>query len=208
MSLPGNIPTYNSVPLIDLDTFEYLIAVRQPHWTLRAWELLRETERRWTMFDWATFVVHEPGRCHNLFRDFASAYLFSFEATLQVLKIEKPALDLKSWLRDQPSYDVICKGLRGLRNTGAHVRQVSVTPDHQRSVISRFAHTTTGGTTAWAWPGLTAADLTALSTPHLSVADLPLWNSQSADLLTLGLMRHGVLALRSLLEVLEPPPRP
>ena len=205
VQLPGNTPRYDEVPLIDLDTFEYLIAVRQTHWTLRAWALLEETERRWTMFDWATFVVHQPRRCENLFYDFASAYLYSFEATLQVLKEERQSCNT-AWLKGQPPYDLLCRGLRALRNTGAHVRSVSVSARHLQTVTSRFAHTTTGGTTAWAWPELTRADLDALDTPHLKADELDEWNHQSGQLLALGLMRHGLLALRSVLALVEPTP--
>ena len=205
MSLPGSVATYDSVPLIDLDECGYLVAVRQPHWKLRAWSALEETERRWTLFDWATFVVHQPRRCENLFRDLASAFLFSFESTLQVLKRERRSCDTR-WLESQSPYDVVCKGLRGLRNTGAHVRQVPVAANNRRAIASRFAHSTTGGTTAWAWPEITPSDLVAVDTPHLTVSDLPAWNAESDELLALGVMRHGVIALRDILSAAEPAP--
>jgi hypothetical protein len=206
MTLPSNIAVYNSVQLIDLDAIEPLVATRQRHWTLRAWTLLEEVERRWTMFEWATFVVNEPGRCGLLFRDLASAYLFSYEATFQVLKEERPAND-RNWLESSvPQYDLACRGLRALRNTGAHVRQVPVGRDHHRSIASRFANSVTGGTTAWAWTALTQGDLDALDTHHLRAADLIAWNTVSGELLALGLMRHGVTALRAILDAVEPAP--
>lgn len=59
------------------------------------------------MFDWATFMIHERGSNEALFRDLASAYLLSFEATLQVAREEGGIADCEVWLRKRPAYDLV-----------------------------------------------------------------------------------------------------
>jgi hypothetical protein len=202
VSLPSNVPRYDSVDLIDLDNVEYLIVERPPGPTLRAWDKLEETERRWTMFEWATFVITQPNRCQRLIDDFAGAYLLSLEVTLQVLQDERnftPNLD--SWLKRQPAYDLTCRGLRTLRHLEAHVRAARLQSQRDSRSYSRFAGAGgSGGTTAWEWPPLTPGDLQALNSPKLSGQELPAWNSQAASLLVPGLMRHGLTQFKILLE--------
>jgi hypothetical protein len=203
MILPSNVASYGSVPLVDLDHYDF--AVRRPkHSTLRAWAKLEETDRRSIMFDWATFVIHEQNRNTTLLNDFASAFLLSFEATLQVVQDEKRFADFEGWLKSQAAYDLRCRGLRTLRHLEAHVRAGTLSVNHQARSISRFAHSTTGGTIAWSWRALEPADLAQLRSSKLDIAELPRWNAEAADLLCLGLMRHGVGALVQLLTAAGP----
>jgi hypothetical protein len=204
MALPSHISQYDTVPLLDLDQVDYLIACRPRNASLRAWTKLEETERRWTMFDWGTFVVHDGGRCTLMMQDFASAYLLSFEATLQVLKDEKFASGFEQWLATQAAYDLECRGLRTLRHLEAHVRAGALSAKWNAKASSRFAGPSLGGTIAWYWSEITAADLGTLKHAKLQPAELPAWNDRSAKLLVLGLMRHGLYALTSLLNSAGP----
>jgi hypothetical protein len=149
--LPGNVARYGSVDLLDLDQMPYEIARRPKGATLAAWEKLEETERRWTMFDWATFVVPDANRNTMLLKDFSTAFLLSFEATLQILLDECSFPDFDGWLRSQPLYDIECRGLRTLRHLEAHIRPGNLSVQRDATVYSRFAHSATGGTIPWRW---------------------------------------------------------
>jgi hypothetical protein len=201
MALPSRIPRYDSVELLDLDHVGYVIVRPPANATLRAWMKLQEAERRWTMFEWATYVVTQPGRCLSLINDFASAYLLSLEATLQILQDEtKPKPNLEAWLTLDPAYDLICRGLRTLRHLEAHVRTVTLLSQPETVSYSRFAGGGgSGSSTAWEWPALTVADLACLKTPRVTAAELPAWNAQASSLLVPGLMRHGLAQLVILL---------
>jgi hypothetical protein len=204
-ALPSHIPRYDSVDLLDLDQLPYEIAVRPAAATLqRAWAKLEEVERRWTMFDWATFVVPHTNRNTSLLRDFAGAYLLSFESTLQVLLIERRFSNFDGWLQSQSAYDLACRGLRTLRHQEAHIRVGDLSLRRDASVASRFAHTTTGGTVPWRWSSLEVKDLAALDNPKITPPELPQWNQLCEDKLTLGLMRHGIQSLRTLLVAAGP----
>lgn len=199
--LPGSIARYGSVDLLDLDHIELYFIARAPGFP-RAGAKLQETERRWVMFDWATFMIHERGRNEALFRDLASAFLLSFEATLQVAKEEGGIADFETWLRARPAYDLITRGLRTLRHLEAHVRPGVFTADHASQVHSRFAHSALGGTIGWRWEAISGADLAKVTTRNskLAVTELDDWNVKAADLLALGLMRHGLASLKAILE--------
>lgn len=204
MPLPSYIPRCDTVELIDLDNLEYMVARRPANATLRAWSKLEETERRWTMFDWGCFVLLRPNRCTRLLADFASAYLLSFEATLQILKDEKfPTGSFEIWLNSQPAYGMECRGLRTLRQLEAHIRAGAISPSRV-TAYSRFAGTSSGGSAAWYWPPITQAELASLRDPKLAPQDLSDWNKLSEEILVLGLMREGVVALTKLLNSAGP----
>ena len=199
--LHGSIARYGSVDLLDLDQVELYFSAQAPGFP-RAGAKLQETERRWVMFDWATFMIHERGRNEALFRDLASAYLFSFEATLQVAREEGGIANFKAWLMARPAYDLVARGLRTLRHLEAHVRPGAFSADHESRVHSRFAHSASGGTIGWRWESISSQALAQVTSTHskLAVAELDDWNVKANELLALGLMRHGLAALKAILE--------
>ena len=201
MPLPSHVARYDSVELLDIDQLPYLIAVRPANASLRAWSKLEETERRWTMFDWGTFVVTHPNRCERMFRDFGSAYLMSFEATIQVLLQERfpdERQRREPWLRQQPAYDFLCRGLRTLRHLEAHVRSGHVIARRDARVYSRFAGASTGGTVPRHWERVDRGDFALLQTPRIDASELPQWNDLCDERPVLALMRDGLLQLHEL----------
>lgn len=204
MPLPSSIARYNTVELLDIDQLDYVIVRRPSNATLRAWAKAEETERRWTMFDWATWAIPERDRNIRLLRDFASAFLMSFEATLQVLKHECSIARLDDWLGKQAAYDLTCRGLRTLRHLEAHIRPGHVAASQNMTAISRFANTSAGGQIAWTWAGIELADLKALDYPRIEEAELAQWNAFSERHLALDLMRHGVESLVAFLSIAGP----
>jgi hypothetical protein len=158
------------------------------------------------MFDWATFVIHDQNRNVSLMTDFASAYLLSFEAGLQVLKEEcfSNAGAFEAWLADQPLYDLETRGLRTLRHLEAHIRPGVLSVQPAAAAASRFSGPSIGGTIAWQWEPTTPKDLASLKYPKITVDELPTWNTRSAELLVLGLMRHGLTVLNALLVAAGP----
>lgn len=200
-SLPGNVARYDTVDLLDLDGIELYFDVgfdRLP----RTAGKLRETERRRIMFDWATFMIHQPRRNESLFRDFASAFFKSFEAMLQVLRDERAISHFEGWLRAQPTYDAVCRGLRTLRHLEAHAQPGKFNPSHAAKTHSRFSHSATGGTIGWRWEPILPRDLARVTSRNskLAASELDEWNGQCEEMLALGLMRHGLQALNSLVK--------
>ena len=203
-SLPGNLDVYGSVPILNFDSWKPVLAPTPPNAKLQAWEALRETERRWVHFDWATYVLSPPHANNTLFADLAAAYLFSFEATLQRLASERKIVGVRKWISAHTANDVISRGLRTLRHTRAHhLQPAAIGIQRPASAESQFAGIDRGGGLAWRWTDLAASDLAGFSAANpspLAVGDLPEFNRLSEELLVLGLMRHGVGALGNILE--------
>lgn len=204
MHLPSSIPRYGSVELLDLDEVPYEIARKPANATLRAWPKAEETERRWTMFDWATWAIPEHNRNSRLLRDFASAYLMSFEATLQVLSHELSLKSFDDWLKQQSAYDLTCRGLRTLRHLEAHIRLGHVAVNRNMAAISRFASTSLGGQVAWTWVPIALRDLRELKYPKIEESELDQWNTLCTSTLALDLMRRGIAALAAFLTAAGP----
>ena len=204
MALPSNVAVHpDDVKLVDLDQLPYLYATRPSGARLKAWAQLEEVERRWVMFDWATFSVNSSRGNVALFNDLASAYLYSFESTLQVLFKERGFPDFNGWLLSHVEYDLCARGLRTLRHLSAHVQKTAFSLQRGAEAHSRFAGSSRGGTYPWRWSDLTAADLASLENARISAAELPEFNALSESLLALGMMRQGVSALRGILVAAE-----
>lgn len=152
------------------------------------------------MFDWATFVVTDSHRNKVLLRDCATAYLFSLEATLQVLLREKAFPNFDGWLRTNASYDVTIRGLRTLRHLQAHIEPRTLTA-RREPTVSRFANVAIGGTVAWCWADITLAQLASVTAKNakLAIDELPTWNRYCQTVPILAQMRHGVKALHECL---------
>lgn len=209
MSLPSNIARYDSVEIPDFDQLEYMIAKRSVSTRLpRTWTKCEECERRETVFDWATWALARPIGRTRMMNDLGSAFLLSFEATRQVLKDEMGQVGLlpqgfEKWLTLQPPYDLELRGLRTLRHLEAHVRTGELEQNPDRLVDSRFAGPTPGGRAPWHWSPIATADLTSLRSPRLLESELQTWNRRCEALLVRGLMLHGLVGLRELIQGAE-----
>lgn len=174
---------------------------------LLAWAKLRATERGLLAFDWLVHVVRKPGHCTSLIDYLASAFLLSFEATLQVLKEEREQSfpnGFDAWLASQQQYTFLCRGLRTLRHLEAHVRPGQLATHHGRTAHSRFASgTDPGNTVAWQLPPISELEFQRLKHPKLRIQELPRWNALVADSFAADMMREGLTSLASLVGVGE-----
>jgi hypothetical protein len=165
----------------DLDAVHEAATLRPVDATLSAWTKLAETDRRLAFFRWLVAIT-DPARpqYHLLLDDAESAFLLSFEATLQLLKNHfsppqwQPGFEV--WLEDlqQERDTLVFRAVRTLRHLEAHVRADLIpstltihpsSPEEPRVTIR------------WQFAPLTAADLNSLRTPHLADAELDRWNA-------------------------------
>jgi len=199
------VPRFGDVDLIDIDVLDPQVIRKPKDARLRAWTKLLETERRWVMFEWLAHSVRVTNRCRLLFDDFASAYLLSFEATVQLLKSEyAPGGSFEKWLGREAAYDLTVRGLRTLRHLEAHVRPGSLNHDYQRSATSLFfGGSDAGKTVAWLFPTIEPSEFASLRDPKLAGGELDAWNSTVQEVLAAELMRRGLRRLQELLLVVE-----
>ena len=202
-SLPSHVDVCDSVPLLNFDSWKPALAPTPPSARLESWSALRELERRWVHFGWATHVVRNARGNESLFADLASAYLYSLEAAFQRLHAETSTQKFGPWIELRTKHCVVVRGLRTLRHTHAHhLQQVGLGIQSAAFAYSPLAGVDLGGGIAWRWSDLDASTLAGFSTKHsapIAVADLPKFNAMSTELLALGLMRHAVLEIGRLL---------
>jgi len=205
VTLPSNVPRYGGVDLIDIDVLDPLIVRRPASARLRAWAKLQETERRWIMFEWLAHSVRVSNRCRLLFDDFASAFLLSLEATLQVLKAQHTSPPpFEAWLKSQLPYDLTLRGLRTHRNLEAHVRPGVLGYDYGRTTTSLFfGAADSGKTTAWLLPQISVAEFSELTNAKLGPGELSAWNQVVEEIPAAELMRRGIRGLQELLIIAE-----
>ncbi len=203
MSLPSSIPGYDTVEFPDFDQLDSTIPP-PAEVRLRAWAKFAETERRMTIFDWATWALTKA-LLLRFMNDLASAYLLSFEATLELLKDKRgdSREKFETWLVTNPAYDLECRGIRTLRHLEAHVRPRTISRLPGVLEDSRFAGPRPGGRVAWCWDPISFADFDALRAPALGIDQLDAWNSRCASLHVRGLMLHGLEHLRDILAAAE-----
>lgn len=194
--LASHVPRYGSVDLIDFDALESRLVCRPQSATSRAWATLEEAERRLDYFDWLVHVVREPARMRRFAGDLITAYLLTFEATLQIVKHESfPTTGFDRWLSQQSSYDIVCRGLRTLRNLEAHIRSAGATHSSQLQEYSRFAGGIDGGCTVpWLLPPISPSEYGELlpAGRKLLASELAQWNQEAEQRSAAHLMRHGV----------------
>lgn len=205
--LPGNVPVDGSLRLIVIDHLDHYLQRRPPQASLEAWSKWEECERRYIYFEWFT---HGIGKKRDGFRslinDAATAFLMSFEATLQVLGEERfqgRGADLDRWLSQQREYDVRCRGLRAMRNTVAHLRAEELAVQHGNRTFSIFGATDPGETTPWVLPPLEKAKLPRSPKLDVAAGELATWNQLVAQTPLADLMRHGLSRLRAILIAAE-----
>jgi hypothetical protein len=144
--------------------------------------------------------------------DLATAFLYSFEATFQVLgdeRKEKRLLQLDDWLKQQPAYDLECRGLRTLRTREAHLRRAALSAGVDALVDTPFAGSTAGGRTPWHWTSVSVTEVgkkgqPGKMMPKLRAAELDDWADCCRRRHVLELMLHGVGRLRDLLVAVGP----
>jgi len=209
MDLPGYIPRYGSVDLIDLDAYQYRIVTGEHHGTA-VWERLLELERRQVMFDWLSAAVREKGRNEKLFSDLAGAYLYSLEAAVQEFALTySGGTGSDKWLAKQSEYDEVLRGLRTLRHREAHVATSSVVSGDRRA-----GHTTLsaggrdGATVAWHFRAISEEEYAALHRPKLAHDDREAWNHLAESELALDLMQRSTHTLHQMAIRLGGPTRP
>ncbi len=128
-------------PLPDFDDFQYKYAIAPETAKLKAWNKLRETERRFRFYAWVEPQTHGEVLKHRvLLNDSISAYLLSFEATIQFLK-EEFGRGFDDWLKGHEKYSVTIRALRTYRNFEAHVEAKPA----GRMVMLSIASTIGGG---------------------------------------------------------------
>ena len=201
MSFPSHIPVYDTIPLVQFDALEPQIVKRPPGTRLCAWTKLEEVERRMDTFDWMAICVRAPRRCDQLLNDFSTAYLSSWEATLQILweELNGGGKGLDDWLLKTTDYDFLSRGLRTLRHLEMHVRSGNLIAGTGRSPYTRFLTSMRPEHgIAWRWPQISNEEFKHLRHPKLQIAELDRWNRLVDDEFASNLMHQGVTQLHKI----------
>jgi hypothetical protein len=165
--------------LPDFSNFTYQIAVQPANNRLRAWGKLQECERRLEMYKWVE-KLNNPSRAQHriLLNDMVSAFLLSFEATVQFTKDQwkpspskTPFTSFKRWLEGQSDYDIAVRGIRTLRHFEAHKELKPPT-----SMIVAVIGSEPEVTRKWQLPELQQTELRKLDSPQLEQSHLADWN--------------------------------
>jgi hypothetical protein len=192
------LPAFNS--------FACTVAVPPPQAKGIAWDKLAECERRLEMYKWAE-NLNDPRSPHHrvLLDDCVSAFLLTFEATLQFINDQflkrgnMPSFN--SWLNQLPQHDLHVKGLRTLRHFAAHV-EIKPTPSQIVAVIGGSLPNGTSATSVsrtWRLPELQPSDLQKLRMPALQPKDLPAWNGLVEQSNVTSIFAYGLRQLRDIL---------
>jgi hypothetical protein len=170
--------------LPDFENMAYILVNPPAHPKLAAWGKLYECERRLEMYKWIE-RINDPAKAQRriILNDSVSAFLLTFEATIQFLKDQcchiSQMQPFDDWLKRQLTYDVIVKGLRTLRHFEAHVeshqngRNIKVAID--RSIPNRTSQISVLAT--WHLQQLSQTDLAKLKRHPLAIEDLKDWNA-------------------------------
>jgi len=194
----------------DLDHFDYQVSIPPATTRIAAWAKLQECERRLAVFKWAE-KRNDARTAQNrvLLNDCVSAFLMTFEATLQFLKNQFDRMKVNpkynDWLPTVPENDLLVRGLCTLRHFEAHV-EPKPSPRRIYLVIgeSLFDGTSDSSVSCdWALQGMNAGELAKLTRPRIQSTELDDWNALVAkdDVPTLFL--RGLYGLKSILEAAE-----
>ncbi|MBU0700441.1 hypothetical protein KKE26_03985 [bacterium] len=193
--------------LPDFSNFEYQVAIAPAGSQLDAsWSKLRECERRLEMYRWFE-KQNDPAKAQHRFLiyDSVSAFLLTFEATLQILQSQLTNLsttisgknNFGNWLCKQPQYDVIFRGLRSLRHLEAHVEPVQK-PSEIKAVFPSSSVSRT-----YKLPRLDRVILGKLKHSPLKNADMGNWNNLVANRNVTDIFTEGLQKLKEILEAVE-----
>jgi hypothetical protein len=189
----------NSMP--DFSSMSYRYGMPPANSRIPAWQKLRECERRWVYFKWAE-SLNDPAKAeHRIVLDDAlSAYLLSYEATIQYIKdafIRSPGTpDFNQWISARPEHDILVRGLRTLRHLEAHVEDVPIA-SLIRAVIGA------GVSRTWKLPALHQRDLQKLRAPNISSAELQDWNDLVDQSSAEELLESSLSKLKAILSSAE-----
>jgi hypothetical protein len=189
--------------LPDFSNFIYQIAVQPANSRLRAWGKLQECERRLELYKWAE-NLNDPSQAQHriLLNDMASAFLLSFEATVQFTKDqweESPGkTPFKRWLEGQSDYDIAVRGIRTLRNFEAHKKLKPPT-----SMIIVVTGSEPEVTRKWQLPELQQMELGKLRSSPLEQWHLADWNKLVTTSDTGTVLTHALRNLKLILDTAE-----
>lgn len=201
----------NALP--DFENLPYEIAIEPSDSQVSAWSKLRECERRLKMYKWVEKHNDPSTPQHRvLLDDSLSAYLLTFEATLQFLKnqferkYKSSSTKFSQWLdKQKQQYDVTVQGLRTLRHFEAHVEIIR----KPREIILNITNSISGGTSAtessciWRLTQLNQADLEKLLSSPLKCTSLKDWNALVTSTDVASILTDGLWRLRKILESAE-----
>jgi hypothetical protein len=156
--------------------------------------------------------LNDPAKAQHrlLLDDTISAFLLSYEATLQFLKEQlenaRTNMSFNNWLNNQPQYDVFMRGLRTLRQFAAHIE---VKPTSSKIVVV-IGGSRPDGTSAtdfsrtWKLPGLSQSDLDKLRPQSkLNAPDLNDWNALVEQSNIETIFKEGLFRLKEVLDKAE-----
>ena len=204
----------NALP--DFENFPYKIAIKPNDSQLSAWNKLRECERRLEMYKWVEKHNDPSAPQHRvLLDDTLSAYLLTFEATLQFLnyhlerkyKNSSPKFKFNQWLDEKKQqYDLTVRGLRTLRHLEAHVEYIN----KPRKITVTLCNSLSGGTSdsrsscTWMLSIVQPEDLEKVHSPTpLKRTDLKDWNDLVSSRDVASIFTDGLWKLRNILEAAE-----
>ncbi len=195
----------------DFENYPYSAAIGSVGSQLDAWGKLREAERRMAFYEWIE-GQNDPENPHHrvLIRDSVSAFLLTFEATIQFLKTQfekkfgKDTFD--DWFKQQSQYDVYIKGLRTLRHFEAHITSgpiskrthLHIESGGKEKQISRNGHT-------WHFLPLSDSDVekSVRKRPLSSRDDRRQWNIYVQIYEIKAVFSEGLHRLKDILEIAE-----
>ena len=201
--------TYSSSPP-DFTHFSYAIALPPANAKVSAWAKLKEAERRIAMYQW-TETENDPGAAQHriLLNDAVSAFLLSFESTIQFLKDQwhKAGLrDFDQWLKSQPSHDLTVRAIRTLRHFEAHVEPKPI-PRNIKVTIGVVAGPSDNDiqveSCTWHLPRLSSADLQLLQRPVLDAVDIQPWQQLASSTNAAAQFEHALRQLAAILLAAE-----
>ncbi len=205
-SSQGSTNPLDTLP--DFENFTYQIVVEPHQSRVSAWNKMRKCERRLAMYKWVEHL-NDPAKAQHrvLLDDAISAFLLTFEATLQFLndQIFGDSRQFGNWLAQQPQYDVSLRGLRTLRHFEAHV-EIKPTQSAITLVIGGSLPNGTSATDVsrtWKLPKLQQSDLNRLNHSPLKLAHLNDWNTLVEQSDVEDVFTNSLQKLKMILETAE-----
>lgn len=168
---------YEDGPPPSLDDFPHKKSSVPENAKLKAWAKLKETERWMTMTGWAMWRT-EPilGINRVLAEDMVSGFFYAFEATVQVLKEEAQSIKGKNWfdpwLKSHSRNSLKLRGLRTVRSLAVHIEDIRTSSDFSVSSVLGKPSTVSR---VWRLPRITKENFDALTSPKVTVDELPAW---------------------------------
>jgi hypothetical protein len=207
-------------PLPDFTKLSYTIVSPPIPAKGRGWDKVKECERCLVKYTWAERRSMPQGPQHDLplpydrqfLSDCLNDFLMALEAAFQFVsnqlhvcgKLHKSKFN--AWLRNLPEHDLQIRGLRTLRHLNAHVeiypagrgiivnieKAVEISPKYWLATEQTLLH-------QWLLPILNLNDLTKLTSPELTPADLPDWDMLRSTDDAAKILEHGLRRAQEIL---------